>query len=117
MTPTVRPESLQAENRAWVENCEDSRVHSITFPQLGTQPASDSQRRVALLQVDRDRVTSGSPHGAGTSERFLADLTGDGPDDMVLFDVSQGDWNVSTSDGNGFAATPSPWVHGHGAGS
>ncbi len=58
-----------------------------------------------------------SGHGVGTSERFLGDVAGDGKDDMILFDVNQGDWNVSTSDGNGFAATPGPWVHGHGAGS
>lgn len=57
----------------------------------------------------------GYDQGRGTTEQFLADVTGDGRADLVLY--LNGVWWVSPSDGNGFQGPPQTWRTGHGTGS
>ncbi|OGX68648.1 MAG: hypothetical protein A2189_01195 [Paenibacillus sp. RIFOXYA1_FULL_44_5] len=54
--------------------------------------------------------------GTGSSNQFIGDVDGDGKDDAVIFNSSNGSWQVALSNGNGFNS-PSTWITGHGVGS
>ena len=56
--------------------------------------------------------TSSSPKG----NQFLADVTGDGRADSVIFFASTGDWYVAPSLGSSFGGY-TRWISGHGVGS
>jgi hypothetical protein len=61
-------------------------------------------------------VRWGESHGVNSNERFLADVTGEGKADEVLFFQSVGAWQVGTSVGTAFN-TPTEWITNHGKGS
>lgn len=55
--------------------------------------------------------------GAESTDRFLADVTGDGRADEITFTRSDGSWKVDTSSGTGFYGPPQTWITGHGTNS
>lgn len=55
-------------------------------------------------------------HGAGSNRRFLADVTGDGKDDAVVYFANTGSWYVAAANGDGYGYY-SLWKSGHGVGS
>lgn len=58
-----------------------------------------------------------SGHGVGSSRQFLADATGDGKADAVVWSAKTGDWWIANSDGIHFSWSPNKWIAGHGVGS
>lgn len=54
--------------------------------------------------------------GGSTTTPFLADVDGDGLDDAITFNQTDGIWRVALSDGTRFGS-PAQWVAGHGVGS
>ncbi len=55
-------------------------------------------------------------HGIGSSNQLLADVTGDGKADSIVYFGQFGRWYVSPSSGNGFQRFDQ-WIDGHGIGS
>jgi hypothetical protein len=55
-------------------------------------------------------------HGIGSNRQFLADVTGDGKEDAVVYFGNTGSWYVAPSYGSGFA-NYGLWISGHGIGS
>ena len=54
-------------------------------------------------------------HGVGSDTQLMADPTGDGRADAVVFFAQDGSWHVAASTGTAFAP-PAQWISGHGAG-
>jgi len=55
-------------------------------------------------------------HGIGSNAQFVADVTGDGKADSLVFFGQNGQWYVAQSTGRSFAAFRR-WIDGHGVGS
>ena len=93
-------------------------------PQQGEPKRRRAYRNIAARQQRCGAFSSAftgtadwiSAYGAGSDTQIMADPTGDGRADAVVYFGNDGSWHVAPSDGGSFA-TPTRWITGHGIGS
>lgn len=93
----------------------DGRADAVVFFGNGSWWAATSNLGGTTFDPPGQWFSAGL--GVGSTRQFLADVSGDGKADAVVWNDHTGDWWVSNSDGVHFATGPNRWAAGVGFGS